>query len=733
MTRGLSAMLALCAFVWVGVQPGRAADPPVASPVVSPVTSPVAVDLDAMIRALADESLCVPLEGLVASTAIHSSRDQGSVSREESVSWFSEADSGNAIRIDRVDGRSEWVLAELEGAGAITRIVVSSPAAMRDAVLRVRVDGSAQPAFEWPLRELEGVIAPRFAPFVAWHPAKDLPRDGEVGGGTIDCILPMPFARSCIVTLDRRPELYRIESIAFADGVRVEPLARGRSERDGGAAFAAARADIAARASLRPTAQSVVRARSPASPSLPPELSASPLAAGARIERSVERSVEGDRGGVVRRVAIRIDPMQARAAVRELWVECDFDGEPTIRMPLGHFIGLGESTGPTADAFRAVGPDGSMEFRLPMPFARSARIALANRGAMPLACALEIFEADEIVEIAARDPADRPQLLHGAVRMHDRVSVERPIELELARIEGRGTLVGESTAHHAALPAWWPSGDDRMLVDGRDELAGPSFDLSFGSAPGLPRVARGALVSIPARADARGSLRWSASRLRRLDAVRFTASLVQTLELIPAATAGCEVSLSHAVLWYARAGESRGVGFDDPGRMPAVATPRNAAPLGELFPLEAGAEWFEAENLAVSFWTKSAYWGVALPGVTSPVHAWGSGERVGLQAIGVGDAIELSVPARDAGPRRLEVRFVRTLEAARVAVTVNGQRVAGEFALTSPTPEPSDIVDLGVHAPKNGRFLVRFTSAGYGEGSRTRMHIGVDGIRVSPP
>ena len=350
MTRRLSAMLALCAFVWVAVQPGRAADPPVASPVVSPgvspVASPVAVDLDAMIRALADESLCVPLEGLVASTAIHSSRDQGSVSREESISWFSEADSGNAIRIDRVDGRSEWVLAELVGAGAITRIVVSSPAAMRDAVLRVRVDGGAQPAFEWPLRELKGVIAPRFAPFVAWHPAKDLPRDGEVGGGTIDCILPMPFARSCIVTLDRRPELYRIESIAFADGVRVEPRARDRSERDGGAAFAAVRADIAARASLRPTAQSVVRARSPASPSLPSELSASPLAAGARVERSVEGSVEGDRGGVVRRVAIRIDPMQARAAVRELWVECDFDGEPTIRMPLGHFIGLGESTGP---------------------------------------------------------------------------------------------------------------------------------------------------------------------------------------------------------------------------------------------------------------------------------------------------------------------------------------------------------------------------------------------------
>lgn len=721
-------MLALCAFVWVAVQTGRAAAPQVASP--------VAVDLDTMVRALADESLCVPLEGMVASTATHSSRDQGSISREEAVSWFSEADAGNAIRIDRIDGRSEWVLAELEGAGAITRIVLNSPAAMRDAVLRIRIDGDVQPVIEWPLREMEAVIAPRLAPFVAWHPAPARFRgdataaDGEVGIGTIDCILPMPFARAALITLDRRPELYRIESIGFADGVRVEPLARDTLERDAGAAFADARADIAARTALRPTAQSVMRAGIVApsaplrQPDMPLELSASPLAAGARVERSVERERGG---GVIRRVAIRIDPMQARAAVRELWVECEFDGESTIRMPLGHFIGLGEATGPTADAFRAVGPDGSMEFRLPMPFAQSARIALANRGVAPLVCALEI------VEIDTRGSADPPQLLHGAVRIHGRVAVERPVEIELARIEGAGTLVGEGVAYCAALPAWWPSGDDRLLVDGRTELAGPSFDLSFGSAPGLPRVARGALVSIPARLDGGTPMRWSASRLRRLDSVRFTGSLEKTLELIPVATPGCEVSLSHAVLWYARAGESRGVGFDDPTPMPALATPRNGAPLAELFPTDAGAEWFEAENLAVTFWTKTAYWGVAALGATNPDHAWGSGARVGLQAVGVGDAIELAVPARDTGMRRLEVRFVRTLEAARVAVAVNGQRVAGELALTSPTPEPSDIIDLGVHAPKDGRFLVRFTAAGYGEGSRTRMHIGVDGIRVSPP
>jgi hypothetical protein len=430
---------------------------------------------------------------------------------------------------------------------------------------------------------------------------------------------------------------------------------------------------------------------------------------------------------VIRALTVQIDPLQADRAVRDLWVECDFDGEPTLRMPLGHFIGLGESTGPAGDAFRRVGANGAMEFGLPMPFARSARIALVNRGPSPLSCALEVTKVEH------RTSSEAPQILHGGWRLHPRRVVDAPVELELARIEGAGVMVGESFSQHAGFLTWWPTGDERLKIDEREELARPSYDLAFGSAPGLPRGSRGLLVSIPIRADGYEAVRWSASRLRALDAVPFSKLFVQTLEAQPAAMPGCEITFTHSVLWYSRAGESRGVGFDDPASMPAITTPRNLAPLSELFPPGPGEEWFEAESLSIKDWTRRSNWGPTGQWLVFPAHAWGRGETFGLLSFSVGEAIQLSIPARDDSPRRLTARFVRSTDAARVAVSVNGVRVPGEIALYAPVTEPSALIDLGVHAPKDGRFEVRLEVAGLRDSQPQRRHIQVDGFRTSPP
>jgi hypothetical protein len=674
------------------------------------------IDFARLFRLVTDGSGDGPVALPIASSAVHSSRDQGSITPTEQEAWFSESDSGNVLRIERIDGRTEWVLAEIKGAGALTRIVARSSPLMRDAVLRIRLDGEPTPSIEWPLRGFADAIAPGLAPFVVWNPqspslsAQGPTTDPAADAGIFDCIVPIPFASSCVVTIDRRPDLYRIDSVSFAEGVRVERLAGDPMKAALAGEFDVMRADAKVRLAPMRSAQRA----------------ATPLAPGSRIERTAEPV--GARGGVIRAVAIEIDPIQAGTAVRDLWIECDFDGERAIRMPLGHFIGLGEQTGPTADGFRRVGAHGAMEFRLPMPFARNARVSIANRGRAPLSCALEITKVEDRVS------AEPPHLLHGGLRMHRRLVVDKPIEVELARIEGAGVLVGECYSQDAALQSWWPTGDDRLKIDGREELAGPSYDLAFGSTLGLPRLARGLLVSIPPRANGMEAARWSASRLRTLDGVRFSQSLVQTLEVQPATVPGCEISLSHSALWYACAGASRGVGFDDPESMPAVATPRNRAPLAELFPPAAGEEWFEAENLPISFWSRGANWGLADLGSSRPTHAWGSGTRIGLLAgpKGVGDAIELVVPARDGLPRRITGRFVRTEDAARVAVSVNGVPVPGEIALDALEPEPSDLIDLGVHQPKDGRFLVRFTAAGFGQYARRRMHIQIDGLRTSP-
>jgi hypothetical protein len=98
-----------------------------------------------------------------------------------------------------------------------------------------------------------------------------------------------------------------------------------------------------------------------------------------------------------------------------------------------------------------------------------------------------------------------------------------------------------------------------------------------------------------------------------------------------------------------------------------------------------------------------------------------------------GDAIEFAVPARDNLPRRLTARFVRSVDAARLAIFVNGVRVPGEVVLGSLETVPSDLIDLGVHAPKDGAFRVRIAIAGLSEFARRRLHMAVDGFRTSPP
>ena len=712
------AALILCAAVavrahaaWPRAEESRAEEPRVEEPRAEEprAEEPRVIDFATLLRALADPRGERPEALGIESVSVQSSRDQGSIDRAEPTAWFSESDAGNVLRIDRVDGRSEWVLADLKGVGAIIRIVISSSVVIRDAVIRVRIDGEATPSIEWPLRDIAGKIAPEFAPFVVWHPTLTPPTTlaESIGqaSGAIDCILPIPFARSCVVSLDRRPDLYRVESVAFSAGVRVERFI-------GDAARFAPGTELAA---LRDQASARVLARDPR------PLTPTSLPPGGRIERVLEGS------GVVRRLALQVDPLQASAAVRDLWIECDFDGVPTIRMPLGGFVGLGSHTGRSGDAFRTVGANGAMEFRLPMAFASGARIALVNRGAATLAGAIEVAER------SARISAEPPHLLHGAWREHRRVVVDALVELELARIEGSGLLVGESCTQVSAVTTWLPTGDDRLVIDGRDELAGPSHTLVYGNAPLVPRHARGVLVSVPAQPQRWDSRGWSASRLRMFDAVPFTKSLVQSVEVLPAATAGCETSLAHSVLWYAQAGATRGVGFDDPAAMPPPAFPRNIAPLKDLFPPAAGEEWFEAEDLAVSFWSQGGNWAPEAVGLINPGHAWGGGVRVGLLAVEVGDAIELVIPARDDSPRRITGRFVRSVDAARIAVSVNGVRVPGEVVLGSIETVPSDLIDLGVHAPEEGRFLVRLTIAGLSEFARRRLHVAVDGFRTSRP
>jgi len=124
---------------------------------------------------------------------------------------------GSFVRIeDKGKGQKEWVLMEHEGPGAVMRMW--SPNMAKDAILRIYFDGAKKPSIEVNMMKFfygEDFIKPPFAALKA--------RGGNV-------YLPIPFAKSCKITVDKNhcewappPDLfYVIQYRAYDPGTKVE-------------------------------------------------------------------------------------------------------------------------------------------------------------------------------------------------------------------------------------------------------------------------------------------------------------------------------------------------------------------------------------------------------------------------------------------------------------------------------------------------------------------------------
>ncbi|MFZ9881871.1 MAG: hypothetical protein ACO3QC_10770, partial [Phycisphaerales bacterium] len=133
------------------------------------------------------------------------SRDPASTDPRDPARWFSENDAGFAVRFERVGDRNEWILADVQGPGAITRIVLPFEPSVADATIRVRIDGAAEPVLAIPLAETAGPTPPFPRPFCE---TIGIARDGALDTGALTLRLPVPFAARCTVSLDRRPAAY---------------------------------------------------------------------------------------------------------------------------------------------------------------------------------------------------------------------------------------------------------------------------------------------------------------------------------------------------------------------------------------------------------------------------------------------------------------------------------------------------------------------------------------------
>ena len=362
-----------------------------------------------------------------------SSYNRDSVHRDR-PGWFADSDGLGFLREETRDGRKEWVLMEHDGPGCLTRLWTPffyyRLEDHEGPHIRICLDGAEQPVFDESLIALvtgRGSIKAPFAAFTA--------RAG-------DLYLPIPFARSCRVTMTGKPFYHLINYRAYPPGTPVETFSRER--------LAAAEAALA-RTADRLTA-----------PAAFPD---------AEIHQACELSRSLAPGGSARLrlpggpAALRDLRIEFPAAVshpallRSTVLELTFDGERTVWCPFGDFFGSADAVHPFQTWQRTVTSNGVFTCRWLMPYRKSATVRLHHFGRGPTHASLR-------AGVQRWNWDSRSLHFHANWRPDDVVPGTPFQDWNYIDIAGRGVYVGDAwTVLNLQSNTWWGEGDEKIYVD----------------------------------------------------------------------------------------------------------------------------------------------------------------------------------------------------------------------------------------------------------------------------
>ena len=343
--------------------------------------------------------------------------------------WFADSDGVGFIRVEEKGGRKEWVVMEHEGPGCITR--VWTPFFYYDLNnhigpnVRIYLDGADKPVIDESLIRLvrgEGTFRSPLATPTA--------RAG-------DSYVPIPFARSCKMTLTDRAFYNIVNYRAYPGGARVQTF----TVTDYRAA-----ADEAARVGDT--------LRNPRNHSAGETTRSASIPSGDKLEFRLPPGP-----AALRQFTLRLPVASANASVlRSTILAFAFDGEETVWCPVGDFFCSADSLHPFRTFQRQVDADGSLICRWVMPYLDSGVIRVWNYGAqrvsVELRCAVSRWDWDEA-----------SMHFHAHWRPDDVVSGTPFRDWNFIDMSGQGVYVGDAWTILNIQGSWWGEGDEKIYVD----------------------------------------------------------------------------------------------------------------------------------------------------------------------------------------------------------------------------------------------------------------------------
>lgn len=565
------------------------------------------------------------------------------------------------------DGRTEGVMLDADGPGAIVRIWSANPAG----TLRVYIDGDAQPVLEADMDAMlsgKGDLKP--------------PLSAETSRGH-NLYAPIPYAKHCKITCDKPKDVYyQINYRTYSAATHVSSFAKGAFAGES-LAFDSANSRLTRSAPIfasDPATSYHVAFRGPSRASEPTPWHASGP-------------------GAICHLTLTVVANDIPAELRELIVHMRFDGEETVACPVGDFFGSAPGINyqhswpfgaegkddPTGDPSGLADNDNEADLyaRWVMPFERDFELWFEHLGS-------------HVVNIAVKVATDRwtwdDRSMYFHARWHGEHALKtRPMtDWNHITIQGQGVFVGDALSIGNPTTAWWGEGDEKFYVDGETFPShfGTGTEDYYGYAWCSPELFQHPLHN-QTRCDGPNVFGWtSVNRFRALDTIPFTKSLRFDMEVWH--WKECEIERAATVYYYARPGAK--------DNAPPIRAEDLVVERYEYKPFKVDGA-IEAEGLKVI----SSSAGLELDVQDLDGELWSSGKHLWVRAKEKGQFVELAVPVDRPGRHEVIVYPTKSWDYGTVQFFVDG-REAGHPLITfnterhetaAPKPYSLGTFDLG--------------------------------------
>ncbi|MGL6196987.1 MAG: DUF2961 domain-containing protein, partial [Thermoguttaceae bacterium] len=403
-----------------------------------------------------------------------SSYDRASVSTDKD-GWFANKDWSNYIREEENEGRKEYVMFEAEGPGAVVRIWLFCTPYVGN--IRFYIDGNPTPVIDGPI---ENVIGGKQ---LVGSPLSAVCAMGQ------NLYLPIPYAKSCKITVDVAPEnmtegndrlvYYNVNYRTYSEGTKITSF-NADTLKDNAEKIKQVQERLAGDLRVPPSTEipgSMVVEGLTMINSTYSELA--PLESKIIEQGKTENAVritgirQPEMGSfscyVIRKLSLKVDAKDLPQALRSTFISLTFDGKRTVFCPIGDFFGSGVGINPHKTCYTKVEPDGTLTAYWEMPFINSFSCDFSNYGEQNVQISLNSCLANKIIEQNIHfEPEHLSHYFHAAWRQTRRISTRPVTDWNCVTIKGKGIYVGDVLSLVNYHPFWWGEGDEKIYVDGEE-------------------------------------------------------------------------------------------------------------------------------------------------------------------------------------------------------------------------------------------------------------------------